>query len=316
MNADREPSVYDLVEPIMTGAVGPDALVYRVVDVRGFSSRFTSDLAVRDGAELLGAVLGGLADDQLADAQPGIVTVGVGDAEAAIAGLSCGGQARVLVQPLADVPAEFWSLLQRREPALLLTRLTGDSVGATEVFDEPGVTDLDVEHAGVAKVFGRGSTASTVLADDELAAAYWPQPRLVVIGAGGLADALTTLAEQLGWAAHVQTEPRELDALGPADAVVILSHDRTVDVPALAQCLAGRVGYIGGLGSRRTQDNRRAALAEIGLDPGKRIYGPAGLDIGAFAPMEVAVSIVAEIMAVRAGTDASSISARPGPVHS
>ena len=89
--------------------------------------------------------------------------------------------------------------------------------------------------------------------------------------------------------------------LTESDAVLVLSHDREVDGPALAAALAGRAGYIGALGSRRTQQARRDWLTERGVseDALARIYGPAGLDIDAHTPAEIAVSIAAEILASR-----------------
>jgi xanthine dehydrogenase accessory factor len=306
-----ESTAYDFAATARATATSdPDALVYRVVDVKGFSSRFSSDLAIRSGAERLGEVLGGLATAQLADAAPGLASVAVGDHDAQRAGLSCGGQARVLVQPLAAVPTTFWELLERREPALLVTRIDADGLGATTVVGEDGVAGVEAAHPGAARLFARGATGAAVVDEATLLSAYWPRPRLVVVGTGELADALARLGEELHWSVDIQTAPSGLDDLGSADAVVILSHDRAVDIPALTQGLAGRVGYIGGLGSRRTQANRAEALAALGVDPGARIHGPAGLDIGAYTSPEIAVSIVAEIMAVRAGTTAQSISAR------
>jgi xanthine dehydrogenase accessory factor len=106
-------------------------------------------------------------------------------------------------------------------------------------------------------------------------------------------------------------------SLTESDAVVVLSHDRAVDVPALAALLAGRVGYVGGLGSRGTQAARRDGLIEHGVPAEQldRIHGPAGLDIDAHTPAEIAVAIVAEVLASRSGSSGGSISKREGPVH-
>jgi xanthine dehydrogenase accessory factor len=98
---------------------------------------------------------------------------------------------------------------------------------------------------------------------------------------------------------------------------VVLSHDRAVDGPALAAALASDVGYVGALGSRRTQAARREWLTDhdVAGDDQQRIHGPAGLDIDAHTPGEIAVSIVAEILAGRSSASGGALRDRPGPVH-
>ena len=99
------------------------------------------------------------------------------------------------------------------------------------------------------------------------------------------------------------------------DKVVVLSHDQALAGPALAAALGGRVGYIGALGSRRTQQARTDWLADRGITQLDRIYGPAGLDIGANAPPEIAVSIIAEALAVNAGRSVGSLRDRAAAIH-
>jgi xanthine dehydrogenase accessory factor len=85
----------------------------------------------------------------------------------------------------------------------------------------------------------------------------------------------------------------------------------------LRAALAGGAGYVGALGSRRTQAARAEWLTAAGVRPDaqERIHGPAGLDIDAHTPAEIAISIVAEILAARAGSGGGALSSRPGPVH-
>src|SRR5256884_3862114 len=88
-----------------------------------------------------------------------------------------------------------------------------------------------------------------------------------------------------------------------ATAIVVLTHDDKFDVPMLVGALASEAFYVGALGSRRNQERRRERLLDAGVDESalERISGPAGLDIGAHSPAETALSILAEIMAGRAG---------------
>jgi xanthine dehydrogenase accessory factor len=169
---------------------------------------------------------------------------------------------------------------------------------------------------------------------------FAPPPRMVIFGAVDFTAALLRVAKLLGFHVTVcdaravfatrQRFPladevvvdwpdRHLakigDQLGPLDAVCVLTHDAKFDVPALQAALATRVGYIGAMGSRRTNEARAARLAEVGVTDTARILAPIGLDIGARTPEETAISICAEIIALRTGRRPPSLRDREGPIH-
>jgi xanthine dehydrogenase accessory factor len=102
-----------------------------------------------------------------------------------------------------------------------------------------------------------------------------------------------------------------------ATAIVVLTHDDKFDVPMLVGALTTDAFYVGALGSRRNQERRRERLLEAGVDESalERISGPAGLDVGAHSPAETALSILAEIMAVRAGRDGGRLKESSGRIH-
>jgi xanthine dehydrogenase accessory factor len=132
--------------------------------------------------------------------------------------------------------------------------------------------------------------------------AFAGQPRLVVGGAGPVADALGSIGGIVGLA--VRAEPpgsagfeEASQGLGPGDAVVFVDHDDPALVPALTGVLAGRVGYVGVMGSRRHTPGFIERLRRAGADLG-RLHSPTGLDLGARRPPEIALSILAEVMAV------------------
>jgi xanthine dehydrogenase accessory factor len=153
-----------------------------------------------------------------------------------------------------------------------------------------------------------------------------PTPRLVIVGGVHIAVELTRLAKRMGYEVTI-VDPRKafataerfpeadrllhewpdaaLRAIGltSGTAVAVLSHDPKIDDPALLVALRSPAFYVGGLGSLRTQELRRQRLAEAGLSAGEmaRLHGPIGLDLGARSPVEIALSILAEIVAVRAG---------------
>jgi xanthine dehydrogenase accessory factor len=169
---------------------------------------------------------------------------------------------------------------------------------------------------------------------------FGPPPRLLVYGAVDTADALCAAARGLGWhtiaadaRARFATSERlpnahEVIVAWPeetlaqvlpdhATAIVVLTHDDKFDVPMLVGALTTDAFYVGALGSRRNQERRREKLLEAGVDESalERISGPAGLDVGAHSPAETALSILAEIMAVRAGRDGGRLKESSGRIH-
>lgn len=167
-------------------------------------------------------------------------------------------------------------------------------------------------------------------------------PTMLIVGAVDFTAALARVASTLGFVVTVcdareifATRERFPDAdevvvswpqhliseigsdLGPRDAVCILTHDAKFDVPAIVAALATDVGYVGVMGSRQTHEDRVVRLREAGVsDAGiNRLRAPVGLDIGARTPEETAVSICAEIIALRTGTAAVSLTDGTGRIH-
>ncbi len=164
---------------------------------------------------------------------------------------------------------------------------------------------------------------SGALAGRLFARSYVPAPRLLIVGAVHIAQALAPMATAAGFEVVV-IDPRGAFAsaerfpgvqlsdewpdealarlgLDERTALVALSHDPKLDDPALELALPSQLFYIGALGSRRTHEKRLARLAEAGMTPAQmtRIHGPVGLNIGALSPAEIAVSIVGQITQVR-----------------
>jgi xanthine dehydrogenase accessory factor len=139
---------------------------------------------------------------------------------------------------------------------------------------------------------------------------------LHVVGDGPVAEALVALAAPLGWSVTTSTDdPAVPDGV---DALVVTSHHDGVDGPAIRAALNAGTAYIGGMGSRRTQERRPAWLLADGVTEQQltTVHAPIGLDIGANAPGEIAVAILAEVIAARAGrTELGSVSDREGPIH-
>ena len=188
----------------------------------------------------------------------------------------------------------------------------------------------------------RGGRSTMVVVDDVTVFAdlVGPPPRVLVFGAVDTAESLCRLASDLGWRTVVG-DPRakfatreripsadELIVAWPEDvlaqvgvdhatAVVVLTHEERFDVPALAGALGTEAFYIGALGSRRAQEARRERLLEAGVaeEALERISGPCGLDIGASTPAETALSVLGEIVAVRASRGGGRLKESSGRIH-
>jgi xanthine dehydrogenase accessory factor len=172
---------------------------------------------------------------------------------------------------------------------------------------------------------------------------FVPPAKMIIFGAVDFAAALTQVAKVLGYRVTL-CDARELFAtrarfpfadevvvdwphrllakIGPEltsrDAVCVLTHEAKFDVPAIVAALATDIGYLGAMGSRRTNDDRAKRLREAGVDEAglARLRAPIGLDLGALTPEETAVSICAEIIAARTGSGPiRSLSATNGPIH-
>jgi xanthine dehydrogenase accessory factor len=228
------------------------------------------------------------------------------------------------------------------ERAVLFTVLDGPERGRKLlVRPERGQTLGDAPAGLAALVDGlRRSCVVTFEGAAVFADVYGRPPRLVVVGAVDTGEAVCAAALSLGWhtvcvdaRARFATRERlpsaeEIIVAWPEEAfaqleldrdtaVVVLTHDDKFDVPALAAALRSDAFYVGALGSRVAQANRRDRLLEAGLtlEELARLRGPAGLDIGAESPAETALSILAEALAVRAGRDGGPLRVSAERIH-
>ena len=243
------------------------------------------------------------------------------------------------------------------EPVARATLLDGDRAGASisilddRVVGSLGITELldrSVERdargqldEGVSRIRRYGAGGEVM--GSELAVyiqAFSTQPRMVIFGAIDFSAEVANVASDIGYNVTIcdAREPfvksprfsenaevvvdwpdRYLQGqeLGPRDVVLVFTHDPKFDEPALTAALATGAGYLGALGSRRTQERRVERLRDAGLDEESiaRIHAPCGLDVGARTPSETAISILAEVIAVRAGRTGESLREKTGPIH-
>ncbi len=270
-------------------------------------------LAMRDDGLVVGSVSGGCVEDDLFDrvrkgervGKPSLIHYGVSKEEAARFGLPCGGNLRLVQEPLRDT-AWVDEVLERTSRHELVARTVELATGRVTV--EAGRRGEAFAFDGV-----------------RLRALYGPRWRMLVIGAGQLSRSLAQMALGLDFEVTV-CDPREeyhltwdvpgtifstgmpddlaLEMqLDPHTAVVAVTHDPKLDDLVLLEALKSPAFYIGALGSRSNTARRKERLALFDLTTAEieRLHGPIGLDIGSRTPAEIAVSILAEIVAVRHG---------------
>ena len=304
-------------------------VVATVVATRSSTPRpVGSKLIVREDGSLEGSVSGGCVENDVVVAAqevretgvPRLVTYGITDDMAFSVGLPCGGEIDVFVEPLGE----------QVDSGVVLTVIRGEGVG--EKLDDP-----ELERAALR----RGRSHVIELGDRSVFADVFAEPpRLLVYGAVDTAEALCASAKLLGWRTIVaDARPRfataqripsadELLVVWPdealahvapdaATAVVVLTHDDKFDLPLVQGALATDAFYVGWLGSRRNQERRRGLLVEAGVAEEEldRISGPSGLDVGADSPAETAVSILAEILAVRSGRSGGRLRDAKARIH-
>ncbi len=310
-------------------------------------------LGVSEGGELAGSVSGGcvenevfgLAQERLGGGRPVLANYGISDELGLTVGLPCGGEIDVFVDEYEPQLLErLLEASEREEPAVLYEVVAGEQLGAKLLVFEDGEVmgnGFGEPPASVDELLRRGRSVlieedgRTVFCD-----VFGRRPRLVVFGAVDTAEHLCRSANALGWrtivvdarAALATAEripsadermvawPKEaLEQIQPdhATSIVVLTHEDRFDIPALESALQSDAFYVGALGSRKNQERRRERLLAEGLDEEAidRISGPSGLDIGASTPAETALSILAEILAVRAARDGGRLKTAKGRIH-
>ena len=309
----------------------PGAWLITVVATWGSSPRPAGSLLLIDAAgRETGSVSGGCVEADLVErCQRGefdgdrfrLISYGADAAEAERFGLPCGGRLDLVVERV--LRAEPWQRLAAQVAArgIVLRRLCLDTAEASLHTNPPADTpDFAFEQRTVARLFG-------------------PRWQLIIIGAVHITEHLAPIAHALGYRVVVCDPRRErladlaaasgqavVDLAGeshlpsgivldprmpddcaraladdPRSAVVTLTHDPKLDDMALMEALTSAAFYVGALGSRRSQQSRRARLAGLGL-PARaidRLHGPVGLDLGGRTPAEIAVSIAAQLIACR-----------------
>jgi len=294
---------------------GHPVAIATIVQTWGSAPRpIGSWLAIRQDGQVAGSVSGGCVEDDLIRRvqseilnrdTPEMVVYGVSQQEAARFGLPCGGTLRLLVEP---------------KPELVVLEKLLEQIIAHQI------TRRTVNLSTGKSILKSGSRHDEfICTEHEITTTYGPRWRMIIIGAGQLSQYTADFALASDFEVVV-IDPREEYAEGlnrsditfikgmPDDvlleidvdshtAIVALTHDPKLDDMALLEALRSPAFYVGALGSRKNTQKRKERLLEFDLTQEQlnRLYGPVGLYIGALTPPEIAVSILAEVIAVKYG---------------
>ena len=298
---------------------GHPVAIATVVQTWGSAPRpIGSWLAIRQDGQVAGSVSGGCVEDDLirrvqteilTKATPEMVVYGVSQQEAARFGLPCGGTLRLLVEP---------------KPELAILEKLLEQISAHQI------TRRTVNFSSGKSILSAGSRLDQFVCNEqEMQTTYGPRWRMVIIGAGQLSLYTADFALASDFEVIV-IDPREEYAEGinredvtfikgmPDDvlleigvdqhtAVIALTHDPKLDDMALMEALKSPAFYVGALGSKKNTQKRKERLLEFDLakEQVDRLHGPVGLYIGALTPPEIAISILAEVIAVKYGISIS-----------
>ena len=284
---------------LAASADGRAIAVATAISVEGSAPRTIGTSMAYDGSAVIGSIAGGcvegavvdVCEEVLADGEPRTVEYGVDDETAFSVGLTCGGQIRVHVQLLT--------------PSLLAALGDSAPIEVCREYTEPAPVER----------------------------------RMIIFGAMEFSAALAAAAGVIGYRVTV-CDPRPLFATParfpgaevvvqwPTDylrgafvdsstAICVLSHDARFDAELVELALASPAGFVGAMGSRTTHDRRVASLRERGVGEASiaRLRSPIGLDVGASTPEETAVSILAEVLAVRAAASTAPLATTTGSIH-
>jgi xanthine dehydrogenase accessory factor len=262
-----------------------------------------------------------------------LLEYGLSNDDVIAVGLSCGGQIRVFVEPL---DLQWWACLEpmvrAHDVAYTVTAIEGKQVGEKVLFDGNMTPIYQTANVPTETVLEWARLATGMTESQEIQTsehvifvdAHMPAPHLVIIGGAHVAIPLHTMAKTLGFRVTL-VDPRSAFAsperFPQVDAILhqypdaalstfkldqhtymaVLAHDPKIDDPALLAALETDIAYIGVMSSRRAHEDRVTRLREKGIADGQlaRIHTPIGLSIGSKTPEEIALSIMAQIVAVK-----------------
>lgn len=302
-------------------SAGETCWLCTVVKTWGSSPRPVGSLLCCNSTGLLaGSLSGGCVEDDLLDKlrqgslatdKPVLLVYGATDEDQVRFNLPCGGQLHIVIEPFNNQQhlADIQHIVQRLETRECTGRTLDIGSGVMTIEDQPRFKQLQLD-----------SNANT------LVHTYGPRYQLFLIGAGQVSMYVASFARQLDYQVLVCDPRQEIidqwqvegvqlicempdDAVrqyadDPFSAIIALTHDPRIDDMGLMEALKTQAFFVGAMGSTRTSAKRRERLLQLNLSSSEidRLHAPVGLDIGSKTPAEIAISIIAQLTALRSGS--------------
>lgn len=264
-------------------------------------------IALTPGGGLIGSLLNSAFDSPMIEtaqrklAHGRIITRKVNALESILSNIPEGTELKFALLHTGLIDIDFWQTLVDKEALAVISYIQGEEITAAEYFTAVTIVAAEPQ---IAEYFNQNKTMIVDLGD-RILTIYHPVPTLALAGRGPIADAIAKFATLLGWNVKVDIGNTNFAGiaarLSPMDAAIIMGHDVENSGKNLSLALESRAGYIGALGSMKMQEDRADWLAYRDITDLSRIYGPAGIDIGAKTPEEIAISILAEAISVLKG---------------
>ncbi len=320
-------------------ATGRRAALATVIRVQGSAYRQPgAKLLLLEDGHHVGNVSGGCLEGDVREVARQVIASGVaerrsycGGADEIAAwdlGVGCEGEVELLIEPLTDDRPAMQAAIQAEDPFVTITAIDASGGTTFEVVSGPRATALARD----------GSRLDTDGATARFIEVHHPAPRLVIVSAGDDAIPLARLGDLVGFrAVVVDRRPglltparfpdpiRRVEATADAvctrvavvadDAVVVMTHHFGDDIDYLDALRMSPARYLGLLGPRQRTDRIVARLQATGPFDRARLFGPVGLDIGTDGAEQVALAVIAEILAVRSGRAPRSLRDRIAPIH-
>ena len=323
-----------IVRDFRSAGDGKEAVFVRVIAMTGFGGRESGEILLISSESKWGRLFGDDLGSEFYDRARQAATSTskaeffewpIGDSKAVEIGLACGGVATIGSRVVSSLPPAFLDALARRIP---VTLVTGE--GPHEAAVIVGVrNEVQMATSGypvdvldrAKEIHSRGLDFVELISfegSDFLIESYAPPSLVLVVGSGTLAKAVESQFRLVGMEVSTSDSGEEAlevaQSLGPNDALILLSHDHDLTTPIATSVLAMSLGtYIGSLGSRHTQQERRKRLANFDLSV--CFFGPVGFDLGSRTPPETALAISAEFLAYRNQRGGGSLRDTQGPIN-
>ena len=272
-----------------------------------FESAISDAIAITPGGGKIGNLLSSAFDGELIEVAKRKLPTGrivkreVSAFDSTISSIPQGTKLKFALLPSGLIDADIWQAFLDRESIAVVCHLNGEEIVKADYYTSVSIVAAEPD---VIENFNQNKSM-TVDLGDRILTIYHPVTKLVIAGNSDIAQALALAATNLGWSVSVDARPSMFAGLAAGlssmDCAVIMGHDVESSSKCLSYALESAAGYIGALGSLKMQESREDWLAYRDITDLSRVHGPAGFNIGAKTPQEIAISVLAEAISVLKG---------------